>query len=127
MVYRMLQHLRGWVRLGRPVRHRCTRARATPAEMLREAKMDENNKNNEGSKNNNEGSKNYRKDKVVSVRFSADELRGLQERAEKAHMSLSDYIRTQMSYNPLMYRTFVPAQSNTFTYGTSITSTFIYQ
>jgi hypothetical protein len=70
----------------------------------------------------------YRKERVVSIRFSEDELRGLRERADKAHMSLSDYIRTRMNCDPLMYRTFVPAQSNTYTIGTSsVTSTFIYQ
>jgi hypothetical protein len=57
-----------------------------------------------------------RRDKIVSVRFSTEEFRGIQERAEKAHMSVSDYIRIRMDYNPLMYRT-------THTYPLATTST----
>lgn len=60
---------------------------------------------------------NHRRDKVISVRFSADEYRGLQERALKAHMSLSDYIRTRIDYAPIMYRP--TTQINTYSAGTT--------
>lgn len=36
------------------------------------------------------------RDRVLSVRFTADEYRGLQARAQAAHMSVSDYVRHAM-------------------------------
>lgn len=45
-----------------------------------------------------------RRNKIISVRFTDDELRGLSECARVAHMSISDYVRIKLDYRPLNYR-----------------------
>ena len=61
-----------------------------------------------------------RRDKVISVRFSEDEYRGLRERASSKHVSLSDYIRERMDFKPIYWN--INPFSTTSTFAASSSS-----
>lgn len=60
--------------------------------------------------------------KVVSIRFTGEEFADLYQKAQEKHISVSDYLRQRLNYEPLNYRPFTITSSQSISYNTPRTT-----